>query len=69
MPLRSGYCAAGHAISTEAKSLFQEKMGEGFDIIGVGEPCIGNTLTAAIAAAVIGVNPSELAGCCWWQRL
>lgn len=44
-------------------NIYKEKIGDYFDIIGVGELGIGNTLcAAAIAAAVTGINFSQLVG-------
>ncbi len=43
--------------------IYQEKVSDYFDIIGVGELGIANTLcAAAIAAALTGLNPSQLVG-------
>lgn len=43
--------------------IYKEKIGAHFDIIGVGELGVGNTLcAAAIAAAATGLNPSQLVG-------
>ncbi len=43
--------------------IYKEKIGDGFDIIGVGELGIANTLcAAAVAAAVTGINPDQLVG-------
>ncbi len=43
--------------------IYQEKIGDNFDIIGVGELGVANTLcAAAIATAVTGLSPAQLVG-------